>query len=151
MKYFFFLIFFIISLISAGQNAIAGNWKIVSINNGEIYHNFQKDSISVFPEFGETDIDASRLTEIKTTTKMIYGDTKFSYDEKGNFKWIFMPSIEITGKYEVDEKKQIIKMEGKNSFGKTSLEIFPYSLKNGQLEIVITLSEPPGKYVFEKM
>lgn len=151
MKYFFLMALVTISTISLAQKSIIGKWKIVSIDNGEIYYNFQKDSLLISPEFSKTNLDSMETIQIKSTVKQVYGNTKFSFDKNGNYKWQCIPFFEAIGKFSVDEKKQTIKMDGENSLREIITDEFPYQIKNNQLEITISFSVPPGKYLLEKI
>ena len=151
MKYLLIIFLLIISTFSRAQkNSLVGEWKIVSIDNGEIFYNVKNDSISVSPEFTEEDLDMSQLAHLKKITRITYGNTMFSFDAEGNFSWVFMHGVATKSKYEIDERKQSIKLTGKNDLGQAIVDEFPYKLKNGLLYFTITFQEPYGTYVLEK-
>lgn len=151
MKYYLCLIFLFVFSVSMGQNAIVGNWKIVSVTAEELYYDFRKDSISLPEEYQEVYRDSARLAQAKFGMRMLFGGTKFSFEESGNYKWEFMPEAITTGKYSVDEKKQVIKLTDFNSVGEETVDDVSYKLTNGYLEIEIDFSDRPGKYILERI
>ena len=113
MKYYFLLIILAISSNSFGQNVIIGDWKVVSIDNGEIYYHFRKDSILVSPEFSKIELSSTRLKELKAMMKFRYGDAKFSFDKLGNCKWMLVMPIENFGKFRFKEQEKILFWKGR--------------------------------------
>ncbi|SCY98274.1 hypothetical protein [Flavobacterium caeni] len=150
MKNLLKILIFTIPFAAIGQNDLIGNWQIIAIDNGEIYYHFQKDSLSVYPEFGETELTTSKLNQVKSMAKMMYGHTEFSFDKTGTYKWNMMASMEITGNYIVDETRKIIKLEGENSLGEKSFDDFPFILKDDLLEITVPDSLQLGKFVLKR-
>lgn len=151
MKHLIIFTFLFITTASLAQKIeILGNWTLVSINNGEVYYNTEKDSISILPEFGRDNLSDSEIQQLKEVVKMTYGHTQFTFNEDGIYKWIFMPSIELSGKYDVDRIKQTIILYDENSLGETTINDFSYQIINDQLEIIVNFSEPKGKYVLKR-
>ncbi|MBN7817991.1 hypothetical protein [Algoriphagus pacificus] len=148
-RFLFLFLNFIIPYSLFAQSTLYGDWNIVSINNGELYYNFENDSLLVFPEFGETDLDSSQLVQIKVMSKFLYSENKFQFDQEGNYKWQFRPTEVTTGKYLVFEGKNIITFFQEDPDEENRIE-FPFEIINNQLEVTITFSEPQGKFVYRK-
>ncbi len=153
MKYILSLVLLIsASTCSIAQNnALIGDWKIVSIDNGEIYYNVKNDSISIYPEFSTEVLSQTPLGQMKNAAKMTYAETKFSFDDKGNFTWMFMPSVVDTLKYEVDIKTEKITVTGENSLGEAVTEEFSYKIRNNMLHFVVNFEESKGAYILERV
>lgn len=150
MKPSLVFILFFAAICSAVQNPIVGDWKVVSVNNGELYYNFEKDSLSVFPEFGEGELDSARLGQIKTMAKFLYSDTRILFDLDGSYKWIFMKGHEVSGFYIVDEKEKIITLGKQDPLDDSASNKISYELFEGKLLIKLKFTEPQGEFLFEK-
>ncbi len=129
-------------------NSVVGKWKVVSIDNGEIYYNVKTDSISVSQDLQDVYGNDESIKMLKDMMKKGY--SFFEFDTKG----VFIMGTQfgtIESKYTNDVQRSIIMIEGKNSFNENVIDEMPYKFNDGQLHLSLTFAEPPALLVLEKL
>lgn len=134
----------------AQTNSVIGKWKVVAVDNGEVFYNAKTDSISILSEdMKEMYTDESKIKTLKELIKKLYTNNRFEFDAK-NIKWEVYGSV-IESKYKTDSKKGVIVMESENSLDEIVADEIPYQFKDGQLHLTMNFTEPPASFILEKI
>lgn len=153
MKTLLFIPIILISLSSLSQsNSLIGQWKVIGVDNGDVFYNSKTDSIS-FPsgELKELYNTPSNIKTLVELLKFTYLSNEYIFDENGYCIQKLAPSNTVKLKYENDEQRSVLKFHENNSMGEKVLTEMPYKLSNGLLYLTVTYSEPHGLYILEKI
>ncbi|MGJ8593548.1 MAG: hypothetical protein ACSHXF_13435 [Aquaticitalea sp.] len=96
MKKIFTLLFLINLTILYAQNvpsSIKGEWKIISVDSGDMYLNTKTDSVSMSNQFKEIFSDLLKLVEVVNVAKLTYNNNLITFAENGIFTQKYDPKI----------------------------------------------------------
>lgn len=105
MKKIFTLLFLINLTILYAQNvpsSIKGEWKIISVDSGDMYLNTKTDSVSMSNQFKEIFSDLLKLVEVVNVAKLTYNNNLITFAENGIFTQKYDPKIVQTGTYQIN-------------------------------------------------
>lgn len=136
----------------AQTNSVVGKWKVVAVDNSEVFYNAKTDSISISSEeLKETYTNESEIKYLIDLIKKFYTNNHFEFDGNGIYKWEMYPAKIMEGKYEDDVKRNVIVIQGKNSFNETTTDEISYKFLDGQLYLTMNFTEPPLLLILEKI
>jgi hypothetical protein len=94
------------------QKKLIGVWKLIALNDDEMYYNFKKDSI-FFDKKMEGDTSMARALLAMSLSQM--GTVLYTYDKNGHFAEKTGDTVNGEGSYVVDTKKSIITLKGRRN------------------------------------
>ena len=107
IKYILFsIIFFVINCYSQNDNII-GTWKVVAVDNGELYYDSVKDSLVIYDEFKGT-FDPNE-ENVKELIRHVYISSTFIFNEQNEF-------IQKSDLYELKINYELDKNNNKNYY-----------------------------------
>jgi hypothetical protein len=148
-----FLIIFILSFycnVNSQNNELVGKWKVISVDNGEIYYNIKNDSIKIYDIIKEEYNEVSKIESLKEMTKLVYFSILFIFDENGKYQQK-SDFAEFNLYYNVNKKKGVILLSDSiENFDINSSEM-DFELKNNFLYLEIKDSEPSTKFILKRI
>lgn len=150
MKHLIIFFTFLISLNAFSQDVkqqLLGEWKVVSVDNGEVYYNWEKDSVSVSDELKERLEDPEISKILIQTVKTMYPN-KFKFSSTVVTK---ISGLETTSSfYTIDEKRRLIIIKDKNSIGNEDPFEMSFKILDNLLYLNIPLTDSDTKFVLKK-
>ncbi len=145
IKYILFsIIFFVINCYGQDDNII-GTWKVVAVDNGELYYDSVKDSLVIYDEFKGT-FDPNE-ENVKELIRHVYISSIFIFNEQNEF--IQKSDLyELKINYELDKNNNKLLLKEKDET--QNFEIF-YEFKNDFLFIEINIDQPILKFKLYKV
>lgn len=145
IKYMLFsIIFFVINCYGQDDNII-GTWKVVAVDNGELYYDSVKDSLVIYDEFKGT-FDPNE-ENVKELIRHVYISSIFIFNEQNEF--IQKSDLyELKINYELDKNNNKLLLKEKDET--QNFEIF-YEFKNDFLFIEINIDQPILKFKLYKV
>lgn len=152
IRYVFIVFFLLLTGLAFSQtNSLIGKWEIVAINNGEVYYDFKKDSISILSDdLKEMYDDESKVDVLKQLMKRLYGNANFEF-KKEVLKMEFQSGMIIESKYNNDVKRDVIVIQDKNSLNEIVDEEMQYKLFDNRLHLSFNFEETPCLFILEKV
>ena len=123
-----------------GNSLFQGNWKVIIVDNGVEYNYLTKKSIvhKVFSDSILEQTDSAEVVEMFLAFAKSYEDYHFIFEKDGSYSETRNGIVRVQGKYDVDPKRNILKLTVQRSPGKESKTETEYEFKNDFLEIKIT-------------
>lgn len=138
-KYIFIVFFLILARFGYSQtNSLIGKWKVVAIDNGEVYYNAKTDSVSIISEdLKEMYDDESKILLLKDNIKKLYINNQLEFQQNGVF--VMETIIGVLESNYIDEPKRgVIIHESRNSLNAIIKEEMPYKFVDGQLHFAMS-------------
>ncbi|MEJ6979688.1 hypothetical protein WG906_04455 [Pedobacter sp. P351] len=142
---------FIISLNAFSQDVkqqLFGEWKVVSVDNGEVYYNWEKDSVSVSDEFKERLEDPESSNLLIQLVKTMYPN-KFIFSSTAVTQ---TSNLETSSRsYTIDEKRHLIILKDRNSLGNETPFEMSFRISDKLLYLNMPLTDSETKFVLKKI
>lgn len=89
---------------------LKGDWKIISVDNGDFYLNTKIDSVSISNQFKEIFSDSLELNNVINVAKLTYINNITTFGENGIYTQTFEPNIIWKGTYKIKplDKKIVV-------------------------------------------
>ena len=100
-----------------GQNeaeSIKGQWKIISVDSGDLFLNTKTDSVAMSEKFKEVFSDSLKYDEVIKVAKLTYKNNIMTFAENGIFTQRYDPKIVWTGTYQINPSESKISVSTKN-------------------------------------
>ena len=146
-------------IIAQEKKSIVGEWKVVSVDNGEVYLNAKTDSVSTSKEFDKIHNNKVSRQDGIAEIRAFSSHNEFIFTENKDFK-LYLDyrrnenTLRLSGTYEIiDQKNMTLKVEGrtKRLMNKTA----EFEFINNQLifkfEYIASRKNKPTIYVLEKI
>jgi len=153
MKFTFLSSLILLLAIANGQTTIAGKWKIVSIDQPDVYYNCMNDSMS----FKEMAAGFPDTTTQKNTAQMIKATLcNFQFIFKSDSKFKFIADsilIVVEGNYQELPAKKIIQLSNKKSSGLNDFDLpdkIKYLFKDGLLYLSMDGNDEEFELILKK-
>ena len=101
-----------------GQNEpelIKGEWKIISVDSGDLYLNTKTDSVAMSEKFKEVFSDSLKYNEVIKVAKLTYNNNIMTFAENGIFTQTYDPKIVWTGTYQINPSESTISVTTKDA------------------------------------
>jgi hypothetical protein len=143
-----FTLIFTSILAYSQENKPIGTWKVISIDNGELYYNQKNDMLTIHEKF--KDEFGSDIELTKTIIKMTYGETVFVFDKENNY--IQKSQLaEFKLKYKINSKKlKILLFDKENINKKNNTTEIKYHFNNNILILDFSKGDMQMKFELEK-
>jgi len=138
LKKVFLSLLVFVSLFGFSQsNSLVGKWKVIALNNSEVFYNVTTDSISIMSEdLKETYDNESKMKFLVDLIRKMYTNNSFEFTDKGVFKMTSSLAGTIEYRYKNDIGRSIIVTENLSDDG-TNYEM-SYKFKDSQLYLSMT-------------
>ena len=125
----------------AQDQKIIGEWKVISVDNGEFYRNIETDSISMNEDLKLIYNDSLKMVTFREMTKGLYFDMTLSFLDNGKFIQ-HAPFAKFEFDFELNESNDTIVVTSNDSKDKIETKELPFWLKNDVLYIEFPWTEP---------
>ncbi len=127
-------------LFTQNENLL-GEWKIISVDNGEFFRNIETDSISMNSDLKLIYNDSLKLIKFKEMTKELYFELTLNFQDNGKFIQN-APFAKFEFDYIVNKSNDTIVVTTNKSNNKIERKELPFKLKDDLLYIEFPWTEP---------
>ena len=94
--------------------SVKGEWKIVSVDSGDLYLNIKTDSVAMSEKFKEVFSDSLKYDDFIKVAKLTYNNNIMTFAENGIFTQTYDPKIVWTGTYQLNPSESKISVSTKD-------------------------------------
>lgn len=135
-------------LFSQLDSSLIGKWKTTAAIVGNVYYNFENDSISILAKASKYPIDTSNKQKIRSIMS-IYPTNHLEFKRDGSYLHIFEGHVAFEGTFFNNSSKKVIFYSTKISQTTDPHDQWTYIIKDGLLYIS-TNSEGSTELIFRK-
>lgn len=144
-----FLLIFICSNSFAQENPLLGDWKVVAVDNGEVYFNSERDSVSLPDELKARHSDSAQLENLKKMVRLVYIDQIFTFSSDGQLHQNSQV-MSLSSYYRIDPSSSTLRIYESNIEQEIPDYLILYKLKDDRLFLELSVTEPPTKFELKR-
>lgn len=142
------LLLFSANLLIAQTDPLIGEWKVLSVDNGDFYWNIATDSLRLNEDLSLMYDSAEKLSGFRELARQLYFDQTFTFGEKGEY--IQKGTLfTIESVYEIDHQNDQIMIYPKSENVQPDF-FMPFRIENNLLMLEIPVTDPPAKLVLTR-